>query len=556
MKFSKAFKRLNPAPLLRGSCVRSQNAVADGEEVAALKCPETALMVLNPLLKKSSMKSIPDASASKTKLGNLPGVKTVAKRLFGSNRRANDGNIPVALATHFTPHWRFWRRKNAANTLINDINPVPGTPQPPAAGSPAAAAAALNLPYPLPISTAPVDLSPLATGMQVTGNAASSEDFVIRAFPGNQQHQACTPHPATGTMLIRPFSAPASTSPRFEVLSVGVPGSGISHREITMNDVRDELDKIFAQLPAAKASPTKAAATLKDDNTDRNNASPAAALSKSAVKKALMMTPPTSDAAAQTDLSHADKVDDGKANYAWGNSGHTMRLSATAAAKLGMHVVVSEVDTAAESARQQEAVVNSGKIATAPVPEDDKITVAWGNKGHTMRLSRAAAAKFRMKIIVPEAEVDSPAASVFNASAIPTLVGTASAVKSPLSSAISVGPIKGAPTPACSPAGSLVSSLSPCITPSNASNTSTAKIGGNKRPPPIRTSTFDVAAVMLKLANNGMTPPPSTNAAGKSFFDMSLKELVSTPLSELYPGLYGPDDELLSPYKTLVNSNV
>lgn len=114
MKFSKAFKRLNPAPLLRGSCVRSQNAVADGEEVAALKCPETALMVSEsksvyyipcafcaillgqiarlkfvgemqydytltslPLFssagsksftKKSSMKSIPDASASKVKI--------------------------------------------------------------------------------------------------------------------------------------------------------------------------------------------------------------------------------------------------------------------------------------------------------------------------------------------------------------------------------------------------------------------------------------------------------------------------------------------------------
>jgi hypothetical protein len=45
MKFLKALKRLNPVPLLRGSCVRSQNDVADGEEVVAIKCCETPVDV-------------------------------------------------------------------------------------------------------------------------------------------------------------------------------------------------------------------------------------------------------------------------------------------------------------------------------------------------------------------------------------------------------------------------------------------------------------------------------------------------------------------------------
>jgi uncharacterized lipoprotein YbaY len=519
-------------------------------------------------------------------MSKLLGVKSVAKRFFLSNRRANHGNTPVALATHSTRHWRFWSPKNAVNTLTNDINPVPSTPQPPA-DSPAAAAAALNLPYPLPVATAPVDLSPLASGLQLTGGVAQPEDFVIRAFPGNQKHLACTPHPATGSMLIRPFSAPASTSPRYEVISVRGPGSGISRREITMNDVRDELDKIFAQLPAAKASPTKAAgssAIEKDSINDCNITSPAtnasADLNKSTVKKVLMMTP-TCDAAVQTELSNADDVivdskvaftaeaalpdpavitnmlDDGKANYAWGNSGRTMRLSAAAAAKLGMRVFVPEEATVAEPATEQKAAVNSGNALTTPVsvPDDDKVTVAWGNKGHTMRLSRAAAAKLGMKVIVPETEmVGFTAAPALDALATPTTAKSKTLLSAGyVSAAILDGPIKDAPTPACSPADSLMFSMSPCITPcANAAHTSTAKTVGNKRPPPIRTSTFDVAAIMLKLANNGVTPPPSTTTAGKSFSEMSLKELVSTPLSELYPGLYGPDDELLSPFKDLV----
>ncbi len=494
------------------------------------------------------------------RFGKIPALKTVAKRLFRSNRQANDDDkVSVAKATRAFPRVRFLRRR--ASTVID--TPVPSTPPPPA-GSPAAAAAALNLPYPLPAPAAPVDLSPLATGMQL---AVNPDEFVIRAYPGN--HQACTPHPATGTMLVRPFSAPASTSPRFEVLALG---SGISRREITMNDVRDELEKIFAQLPASKASPTKAAAAGRgNDNkisVDVNhcNAPSAATLSKSAVKKALMMSP-SSDACIQTDFSDADNVnvtsdaapasavdvDDGKLLYAWGNSGNTMRLTPAAAAKLGMRCVVSASVTSPAPAAKQPAAVNLAPVSAAVGSDNEKVTVAWGNGGHTMRLSKTAAAKFGMRVIVPEVAFTPEPAVKTAATPLFTPV-SAAAVKTPLSAAFTVGPLFGAPTPACSPADSLVSP--PLYNTPNSAVTTTSIT--NKRPPPIRTSTFDIAAVMLKLANSGVTPPPTTTPTGgigKDFADMTIRELASTPLWELYPQMYGPGDVLLSPFNKYVSQD-
>lgn len=345
----------------------------------------------------------------------------------------------MALATRPTSHWRFWSRKNADKTPKIDVNPVLGTPSPPA-GSPAAAAAALDLPYPLPVATSTaVDLSPLASGMHSTDNVAHSDEFAIKAYTGKDRNHDC---------------------------------NGAS--------------------PTARGAVTRA--PLSDSSL--------------VMKKALTMTS-TCDAAVQTDLSNAEDV--------------TVDSNAALTAEPAPAGVTNNLN-------------------------DGKVNYAWGNSGHTMRLSPATAAKLCMRVVVPEEfSVDPTAELALNASITPAISNSETPpLDSYVSAAISDGPIKDAPTPASSPTDSLIFSMSPDTTPSdNALNESAGKIDGNKRPPPIRTSTFDVSAIMLKLANNGVTPPPSTTSTGKSFSEMSLKELLSTPLAELYPGLYGSDDELL-----------
>jgi hypothetical protein len=421
-----------------------------------------------------------------------------------------------------------------------------------------------------------VDLSPLATGMQLAGNPTNPEDFVIRAFPGNQQHQACTPHPHTGTMLIRPFSAPASTSPHFEVLSLGarvVLDSGISRREITMNDVRDELDTIFAQLPAAKASPMKASPAKKFDAVTVDiDASPAANLSKSAVKKALVMTP-TSDACVQTDLSDTAvvnegstvaevtrdveavvsvpvvapaavvniNINDGKANYAWGNSGRSLRFSAATAARFGLRTLVPDAPVVAEPAKQQQVTADDVSAAS---DTQNKNAYAWG-KNHTMVLSKAAAATFGMRVIIPESP-QAPSSPELVQNVLGDVMKTPprsalTAARTPLSSAVTVGPKRVPPTPACSPEDD--DSTSPCVTPSKAVDTTTDEV--KKAPRIIRFSTFDAAAVLRKLENGGITPPRCVTPSDDRLAGMTLAELASTPLHEVYPELFGPGGVIL-----------
>ena len=50
MKFSKAFKSLNPAPLFRGSCFRKQDCIANEEEVALPKRPANSVEASNSKL--------------------------------------------------------------------------------------------------------------------------------------------------------------------------------------------------------------------------------------------------------------------------------------------------------------------------------------------------------------------------------------------------------------------------------------------------------------------------------------------------------------------------
>jgi hypothetical protein len=322
-----------------------------------------------------------------------------------------------------------------------------------------------------------------------------------------------------------------------------------------MNDVRDELHTIFAQLPASKASPTKNATKMvKETNVCVDSPE----LPNSTFKKALMLTP-TSDAAVQTDLindptqaesplhtalpteNNADSVDDEKDLYAWGHTGFTLRLSSAVAAQIGMRCVVSEGAPIPEPVVKQQA---NNLVAVTPASqaiEDEKITVAWGTRGHTMRLSKAAAAKLGMKVTVPcTASTTVPSEEGFSTPVRSSNTVMKSPLKTPLSGAFTVGP---KPT-ASSPTDTVISARSPSVTPSNPVQ---------KKTPTVRYSTFDAASIMLKLANNGVTPPPSTARVErkKNFDELSLAEMVSMPLCELYPEFYGPDNQLWPKYRDL-----
>ena len=204
--------------------------------------------------------------------------------------------------------------------------------------------------------------SPLAAGLQKP--SAGEDDFVIAAFSGKHSPAPRLVHLTPKTGAVAP--APSPLSPAVKTASEAV----------TLADVQHKLPAIFEQLPAAKVSPQKKTLTvtavidasagetenwvatfptIEEAKTPEAKKTPAPGLASP--KRSAKKTPSTSTVDPVTP-SKTNIDSDDYAHYAWGNSGHTIRLSAANAAALGMKckVDVSAADVIAEKPARKCAV--------------------------------------------------------------------------------------------------------------------------------------------------------------------------------------------------------